>query len=80
MKLLVDANLSPRVAEGLSKAGYEASHVVEHRLLSASDEEISAFAVAHQQTIVSADSDFATMLALGVAPRRRSCCFARPTS
>lgn len=64
MKLLVDANLSPRVAEQLAKAGYEATHVVDHGLVSASDEQIAAFAAADDYVIVSADSDFATMLAL----------------
>lgn len=65
MKLLVDANLSPKVAEGLRDAGFETTHVVDHGLVTATDEVISAFAVEHQQVIVSADSDFATMLALG---------------
>ncbi|MDZ7576621.1 MAG: DUF5615 family PIN-like protein [Candidatus Nanopelagicales bacterium] len=40
MKLLVDANLSPRVAAALAEAGYDASHVADHGLLTASDEVI----------------------------------------
>jgi predicted nuclease of predicted toxin-antitoxin system len=64
VRILVDANLSPRVAERLAKAGYEASHVGDHDLLAASDEAIAAFAVGSGMIIVSADSDFATMLAL----------------
>jgi predicted nuclease of predicted toxin-antitoxin system len=64
VKLLVDANLSPKVAELLSAAGFEATHVRDHDLLTAPDEEISAYAVAHDQVIVSSDSDFASMLAL----------------
>lgn len=70
MKLLVDANLSPKVAVSLCEAGFEATHVVDHGLVTASDEEISSFAIEHGQVIISADSDFATMLALGggIAP------------
>lgn len=64
MKLLIDANLSPRIAARLAEAGYEASHVMDHGLLSASDDKIAAFAVAGNYVIISADSDFASMLAL----------------
>lgn len=58
MKLLVDANLSPKVAEQLAGAGYDAVHVGDHGLLAASDETIAAFAVAEDRTVVSADSDW----------------------
>lgn len=70
MKLLVDANLSPRVAEALRDAGHDATHVAAHGLTSASDEDIAAFALDQAQVIISADSDFASMLALsgGIAP------------
>jgi predicted nuclease of predicted toxin-antitoxin system len=63
MRLLVDANLSPRVAIRLRDAGYETIHVGDVELLRASDMEIAAYAVAERRTVVSADSDFATMLA-----------------
>jgi predicted nuclease of predicted toxin-antitoxin system len=68
MRLLVDANLSPRLAVGLARGGHEASHVTDHGLLTASDETITTFAVEFAASIVSADSDFATMLALSGAP------------
>ena len=70
MKLLVDANLSPTVAEMLRLGGFDATHVGAVDLLTASDVEISEFAVDTGATIVSADSDFATLLALsgGTAP------------
>lgn len=64
MKLLVDANLSPRVAALLSEGGYDASHVQDHGLLTAGDEAILRCALDRSQVIVSADSDFGTMLAL----------------
>jgi predicted nuclease of predicted toxin-antitoxin system len=70
MRLLIDANLSPVVVSGLSAKGFDVSHVSEHGLLTASDQEISDHAIESGSAIVSADSDFATMLALskGKAP------------
>lgn len=70
MRLLIDANLSPVVAALLRDAGFDAVHVVDHGLGTALDSEIAQFAVEQTMAIVSADSDFATMLALnqGSAP------------
>ncbi|GAB3614247.1 DUF5615 family PIN-like protein [Humibacter ginsengisoli] len=70
MKFLVDANLSPVVATALTEAGYESSHVRELGLVTASDSEITASAVKANAVVISADSDFATLLALSgeVAP------------
>lgn len=72
MKCLVDANLSPRVAVALTDAGFEVVHVRDVGLVTASDAEISAFAARTGATVISADSDFATLLALGggLAPSR----------
>ncbi|MGH3874631.1 MAG: DUF5615 family PIN-like protein [Pseudonocardiaceae bacterium] len=65
MRFLVDANLSPRVAARLGDGGYAASHVQDHGLLNADDEKILRYAFdAGRHVIISADSDFATMLAL----------------
>lgn len=64
MKLLIDANLSPRVARGLRTAGYDATHVIEIGLLTASDEQIIRHAVDRGFVVVTADSDFAMILAL----------------
>jgi predicted nuclease of predicted toxin-antitoxin system len=65
MRLVVDANLSPVVAEGLRAGGHDAVHVVDVGLLTASDEAILAAAGADNRVIVSADADFAALLALG---------------
>jgi predicted nuclease of predicted toxin-antitoxin system len=65
MRFLVDANLSPRIAEILTAGEHDAVHVRDVGLLTASDEKIMAHAQADSRVIVSADSDFATMLALG---------------
>jgi predicted nuclease of predicted toxin-antitoxin system len=63
MKLLVDANLSPMVAEGLIDAGFDATHVAALGLLTASDEEIFDRAARDGLVVVTADSDFGMLLA-----------------
>lgn len=64
MKLVLDANLSPSVAKALREADFDASHVGDHGLLSASDAEIFDWAAHHRAVVVTADSDFAMLLAL----------------
>ena len=63
MRLLVDANLSPVVSARLRDAGHEAIHLYDVGLLQASDERIFEYALEHDYVIVSADTDFAAMLA-----------------
>jgi predicted nuclease of predicted toxin-antitoxin system len=64
VRILVDANLSPRVAEVLGKAGYDATHVRDCGLLRAGDEQILVHAQLDGAVILSADTDFTAMLAL----------------
>lgn len=64
MRLLVDANLSPSIARGLVVAGYEASHVVDVGLVVADDAVIFDHAATSDAVLVTADSDFAMLLAL----------------
>ena len=63
MRLLVDANLSPVVAARLRDAGHDAIHVNGVGLAGASDKQIVEYALEHDYTIVSADTDFAAILA-----------------
>lgn len=63
MKLLVDANLSSRVATRLRDAGHDAVHVRDLGLATADDEEILNAAAADHRVVVSEDTDFGALLA-----------------
>jgi predicted nuclease of predicted toxin-antitoxin system len=63
MNFLVDNALSPQVATGLQVAGHEAVHVRDMGLEAADDEVLFDLAAAQDRIIVSADTDFGTLLA-----------------
>lgn len=63
MRFLLDANLSPRLGEALTAAGYRVRHVVDVGLVGASDTEIFDRAAADGDVVITADSDFSMLLA-----------------
>lgn len=63
MRLLLDENLSPRVARMLQQAGHDAAHVTEVGLGNTDDAEILEAAAHDGLTIVTADTDFGALLA-----------------
>jgi predicted nuclease of predicted toxin-antitoxin system len=64
MRFLIDNALSPVVAEGLCQSGHDAIHVRTIGLAAADDVTIFEYAERERRVIVSADTDFGTILAM----------------
>lgn len=64
MRFLIDNALSPTIGEELNRAGHDAVHVRELGMQAASDAEIFDRAAQDDRIVVSADTDFGTLLAI----------------
>jgi predicted nuclease of predicted toxin-antitoxin system len=64
VRFRIDQALSPSVAVDLNRAGHDAVHLRELGMQAASDEEIFEQAAQDDRVVVSADSDFGTLLAI----------------
>jgi hypothetical protein len=70
VKFLIDQNLSPRLASLLTAAGHDAVHTDALGLATAPDEVVLERARVDDRVVVSADSDFGTVLAATRATAR----------
>jgi predicted nuclease of predicted toxin-antitoxin system len=63
MRILLDENLSPILRDLLVNAGHDVVHVRDLELVSAPDEVVMDRAAAENRVLISADTDFGTLLA-----------------
>ncbi len=68
MRFLIDNASPPRLADLLENAGHEAVHVRHYGMQAAEDGAVLEKARAERRVLVSADSDFASLLAIQEAP------------
>lgn len=69
MRFLIDNNLSPLLADHLKAAGHDAAHLRDYGLQAATDPVVLGQARGDNRVLISADTDFGTLLAQEKADR-----------
>jgi predicted nuclease of predicted toxin-antitoxin system len=69
LKFLIDNALSPRLAEGLRNAGYDAVHLLQYKLHAAEDIDILERALQEDRVLITADTDFGEILSISGASK-----------
>jgi predicted nuclease of predicted toxin-antitoxin system len=77
LRFLIDNALPPRLADLLSAAGHNAVHVSAYQMQAASDE-VTLARAREDRVVVSADTDFGTLLANQEAERPSFILFREP--
>ena len=67
IKFHLDENVSNAVAEGLRRRGIDVTTTPEQNLISASDEDQMAFAIAQQRVLFTQDDDFLKLHQAGIS-------------
>jgi predicted nuclease of predicted toxin-antitoxin system len=68
VRFLIDESLQQRIGDLLTQAGHEALHVEDLDLRGASDDQVLAALIQERCVLVTADTDFGTLLALSGDP------------
>jgi predicted nuclease of predicted toxin-antitoxin system len=64
MRILIDSALSPEVGRRLGAAGHDVVHLRDRSLQDAADAVVLALAATESRVLISADTDFGTLLAM----------------